>query len=220
MKNLLLFLIAIHFFAGNTYAQAGNETAAEQKATELLKKASARIKGFTTIEVDFTYTMENTQMNINETMKGKVFSKGDKYRMTIDDNIFISDGRTVWNYISELDEIHINTVANMEGGLTPTALLANFENEYRGKFIKQENHRGRTVDIVDLVPKTSQSFYKYRLALDARDQNLVYTIAYDRNGGTYTYNIDTFRTNQPIPDSRFVFNRADFPARAEVIDMR
>jgi len=220
MKKITTLILAITLAAGNITAQDANETASEQKATELLKKASARIKGFTTIEVDFTYIMENKQMGINETMKGKVFSKGDRYRMTINDNVFISDGRTVWNFISDLEEIHINTIENMEGGLTPTALLSGFEKEYKGKFIKQENHRGHTVDIIDLVPKTPQSFFKYRLALDARDQDLVYTIAYDRNGGTYTYNIDTFKTNQPIPDSRFVFNRSEFPAEAEVIDLR
>jgi outer membrane lipoprotein-sorting protein len=49
---------------------------------------------------------------------------------------------------------------------------------------------------------------------------LVYTTAYDRHGGTYTYTIDTMRTNINIPDSRFVFNRTEFPATADVIDMR
>jgi outer membrane lipoprotein carrier protein len=153
-------------------------------------------------------------------MKGKVLAKGDKYRMTIGDNTFISDGKNVWNYIDELDEIHINTVENSEGGLSPTALLNDFATQFKSKFIKQETYKGKLVDIIDLVPNGPQSFFKYRIALDAKDQSLVYTTAYDRHGGTYTYAIESLKPNVTIPDSRFVFNRNDFPATADVIDMR
>ncbi len=220
MKKIIV--LSLILFAGlyTIKAQTANETEYEQKATELLKKASNKIKGFSSMKVDFTYTMENTQMDIKETMTGKILSKGDKYHMTVGENIFISDGETVWNFIDELYEIHINTLANTEGGLTPTVLLDNFENEYRGKFIRQEQHAGKTVDIIDLVPNTPQSFFKYRMALDALDQTLVYTIAYDRNGGTYTYAIDNLESNQSISDSKFVFDRSAFPDDADVVDMR
>lgn len=201
-------------------AQTTHETAFEQKANELLSKASAAIKAYTSMEIDFSYVMENTEMDITEKMTGKIYSKGDKYRMILGDNVFISDGKTVWNYLDDLYEIHINSIENTEGGLTPTALIEDFENEYRGKFIKQENHKGRTVDLIDLVPITPQSFFKYRLALDARDHSIVYTIAYDRHGTTYTYNIDNLKPNTSISDSMFVFNRSDFPAAVDVIDLR
>ncbi len=201
-------------------AQTTQETASEQKAKELLSEASAIIKGYNSMEIEFSYVMENPEMDITERMSGTIYSKGDKYRMILGDNVFISDGETVWNYIDDLYEIHINTIENSEGGLTPTALIEDFENEYRGKFIRQETHKGRTVDIIDLVPISPQSFFKYRLALDANDHSIVYTIAYDRHGGTYTYNIDALKPNTGIPDSRFVFNRTDFPEATDVIDLR
>jgi outer membrane lipoprotein carrier protein len=216
MKRMFLIAVAIIMSVNMVSAQ----TASETKAADLLKKASNKIKAFTTMEVNFSYVMENSQMGINESLSGKVFSKGDKYRMTVGDNIFISDGKTVWNYLDELDEIHINTVENSEGGLSPTALLSDFATQYQAKFIKQESHKGKMVDIIDLVPNTPQSFYKYRVALDARDQMLVYTIAYDRHGGTYTYTIENIKPNQPIPDTRFVFNRNEFPADVDIVDMR
>jgi outer membrane lipoprotein carrier protein len=216
-KIVVLTCVLLMTIAGTAIAQVTN---AEQHANELLKKASSKIKGYSSMEVDFSYVMENTQMRINETMNGKVLSKGDKYRMTVGDNIFISDGKNVWNYIDELDEIHINTVENSEGGLSPTALLNDFATQFKAKFVKQETHKGKLVDIIDLVPNSPQSFFKYRIALDAKDQTLIYTTAYDRHGGTYTYTIESLKPNPSIPDSRFVFNRNDFPANADVIDMR
>ncbi|MFN3554672.1 MAG: LolA family protein [Bacteroidales bacterium] len=216
------FSITLMFCLASLMAlsQSAHETRAEQKAKELLEKASARLKSLRSLEAEFTYTMENTSMEINETYTGKLFSKGDKYRMTLGDNIFISDGRTVWNYLDDLYEIHINYVENMEGGLTPTALLANFGTEYRSRFVRQETFRGKTVDIIDLVPNTPQSFFKYRVALDASDQMIVYTVAYDRHGGTYTYTLTRVRVNPTLSDDLFVFRRSDFPENVDVIDLR
>ncbi|MFW5687538.1 MAG: LolA family protein [Bacteroidota bacterium] len=220
MKKYAFLMMAFAVITFLAQAQNNPETAAEQQGKKLLQEASDKIKGYSSMEVEFTYTMENTEMDITETMEGKIYSSGDKYRMVMGENVFISDGETVWNFIDELYEIQINTVENSEGGLTPTALLENFEQEYRAKFIRQENHEGTMVDIIDLVPNTPQSFFKYRVALNAQDHSLVYTIAYDRHGGTYTYSIDSLKPNASIPDSMFVFNREDFPADADVIDLR
>ncbi|MBW6478498.1 MAG: outer membrane lipoprotein carrier protein LolA [Bacteroidales bacterium] len=218
IKKILPFIALL--LSATLYAQTDHHPRAEQIASELLTKASSKIKSFRTMEVEFTYKMENTAMEIVETMTGKIYSKGDKYRMVIGDNVFISDGETVWNYLDDMYEIHINYVENMEGGLTPTALLDNFDDEYRGRFVRQETFDGKTVDIIDLVPNAPQSFFKYRVALNASDQMLVYTIAYDRHGGTYTYTLGRTRTNHEVDDRLFAFNRADFPSDVDIIDLR
>ncbi len=218
IKNILS--ITALFFTVTIFAQNAHQPRAEQMANELLTKASDRLKSFRTMEVDFTYTMENTSMDIVETMAGKVYSKEDKYKMILGDNIFLSDGETVWNYIDDMYEIHINYVENMEGGLTPTALLDNFGDEYKGRFVRQETFNGKTVDIIDVVPNSPQSFFKYRVGLDASDQMLVFTTAYDRHGGTYTYTLDHTRFNHEISDKLFEYNRSDFPEDADVIDLR
>ncbi|MFW5758069.1 MAG: LolA family protein [Bacteroidota bacterium] len=132
----------------------------------------------------------------------------------------MSDGETVWNYIDDLYEIHVNYVDDMEGGITPTALLENFEEEYDGKFIRQEPFERKTVDLIDLVPREPQAFFKYRVALDASNQSLVYTIAYDRHGGEYTYTMTSFKTNHNLEDNLFEFDRNDFPEDADMVDMR
>lgn len=216
-----MLIIFLSTFTGITLqAQTDHETEYERRGVELLKKASEKLKGFTTMEVEFSYTMENSQMGISEVMEGRVIAKGDRYHMTVGDNVFISDGVNVWTFLSDLDEVHINTVENSEGGLSPTVLLESFTAEYRAKFIRQESHKGKTVDLIDLVPNVPQSFFKYRIAVDARDQSLVYIIAYDRHGGTYTYAIQSLRPNVSVDDSKFRYTLSDFPAGVIEIDLR
>jgi outer membrane lipoprotein-sorting protein len=220
MKRKIIMLLGVVIITFTAKAQTEYETRAEREADRLLDQAREKINSYKTIELGFQYQMENADMGINETMEGKAYLKGDKYRMIVGNNVFISDGETVWNYIDDLYEIHVNYVENMEGGITPTALLENFEEEYNGKFIRQEPYERKTVDLIDLIPRESQAFFKYRVALDANKHSLVYTIAYDRHGGEYTYTMTSFKTNHNLDDALFEFDRNDFPEDADLVDMR
>jgi len=217
-KYLSLALITLFSFS-IVNAQSQQERAAEIKGEQLLKESSQHIKSFRTLKTFFTYEMENTSQNVKETMKGELLSQGDRYHMSLSGNLFISDGTNTWSYLKDMNEVYINTLENSEGGLTPTSILNEFETQFRAKHIRQETHQGKRVEIIDLVPKTPQAFYKYRVALDANTKMLVYTIAYDREGGTYTYSMDRIETNPSIPAGQFTFNASRFPG-IEVIDLR
>ena len=219
--NILIFLSMTIFHAaslfGNQQSQASR--AYEEKGAQLMKSASEKLKSLSSLKIDFTYVMENSTIDIHEKMEGSLFSKGDKYRMHVGDNLFISDGETVWSYMEDIDEVHINDVENTEGALTPTSLLEEFDTQFRSTFIRQEQHAGRLVDIIDLVPHNAQVFFKYRIAIDSGTNMMAYAVAYDRHGGTYTYTINSYENNLPIPDSNFSFSAANYPD-VEIIDLR
>jgi outer membrane lipoprotein carrier protein len=197
----------------------GQQLTYDQKGEALLKSASQKIQGYRSFEIDFSYVMENEDMGIKEAMDGKLLSMGDKYHMTVGGNLFVSDGTNVWTFLEEFNEVHISLAEDTEGGMTPTSLFKEFETQFRSRYIRQERQQGRMVDLIDLVPHRPQAFYKYRVALDASDQSLVYTIAYDRHGGTYTYSIRQFRPETRVPENTFTFDPARYPG-IEVIDLR
>ena len=219
--NFLKNITVLFFLMGSISlaAQTAQERAAEQKGEELLQGAAQKLKSYNSMKIDFTYEMTNESQNISESMKGTLVAKGDKYHMEVDGNAFISDGVTVWSYLEEMDEVHINLVENTDGGLTPTSLLEEFETQFRSKFIRQERHNGRMVDIIDLVPTQPQAFFKYRIALDASTKLIAYTAAYDRHGGVYTYHVDRFQPNPSVKDELFTFNPGDYQG-IEIIDLR
>jgi outer membrane lipoprotein carrier protein len=219
--NLLKNIATILFLMGTLTlsAQTAQERAYEQKGEELLQEAARKLKSYNSMKIDFTYEMVNETQNISESMKGTLIAKGDKYHMEVAGNAFISDGVTVWSYLEDMDEVHINLVENTDGGLTPTSLLEDFETQFRSKFIRQERHNGRMVDIIDLVPTQPQAFFKYRIALDASTKLIAYTAAYDRHGGIYTYHVDRFQPNPSVNDALFTFKPGDYPG-IEIIDLR
>jgi outer membrane lipoprotein carrier protein len=217
MKKGILLLTALA--ASLTIFSQNPQTESEKKGNDLVKTASDKIRSYKSLKIDFIYEMDNKEMDIKESMSGVVFSEGKKYYMEVGDNIFISDGTTIWNYVDDLEEVQISNAGDAEGGLTPTQILNDFEEHFKATFIKQEMHKGKKVDIVDLVPKVSQAFFKYRVALDSKDQMIVYSIAYDRHGGTYTYNLNTVQINPTIPAGKFSFDKNKFP-NAYINDLR
>jgi len=215
----IVLLSALLFNSIMLHGQSQPARAFEEKGVELVKKASEKLRSFGSVKIDFTYEMNNTNLDIRETMSGTLVSKGDKYHMKVGSNLFISDGTTMWSYLDDLDEVHISLVENSEGAITPTSILEEFDAQFRATFIRQEQTQGKTVDIIDLVPTTPQVFFKYRLAIDARNHLMVYAIAQDRQGGTYTYTINKLEQNPGVSDSMFIFPLSAYPG-VEIIDLR
>jgi outer membrane lipoprotein carrier protein len=216
MKHLLTFIVLIALSVGLASTQP---SVYDEKGEALVRAASKKIQEYRSFEIAFSYIMENETQSIYEKMDGILLSQGDKYSMKVGGNTFISDGVNVWTYLEDFNEVHISLAEDTEGGMTPTSLFAEFETQFRSRFIRQERHEGSLVDIIDLVPHQPQAFFKYRVALDAADNSLVYTIAYDRHGGSYTYSVRQFRPNVRVPENAFTFSPSRYPG-IEVIDLR
>ena len=152
-------------------------------------------------------------------MDAILFSKGEKYYMRIGLTHFISNGETVWTFLEEVNEVHISLAEMTEQAMTPAYFLKKFREEFQSRWIREENHYGRMVHIIDMVPVEPHAFYKYRLALDTESMDIAYTQAHDRQGNIIHYEISEFNTGGDIPDSLFEFDPADYPG-IEVVDLR
>jgi len=218
LKNLFL-LIFLASLIPQAFTQTPAERQAEIRGQQMLRTTRDRIKSFQTLRIYFTYNMESTMQNNSETYQGELLLQGDRYIMKLDDNLFISDGVTTWSYLADLNEVYINHFGASEDAITPTALLDDFENRFRARYMRRETHQGKPVEIIDLLPTTPQAFHKFRVAIDPTNQMLVYTIAYDREGGTFKYTINRFEPNPRVPSNAFSFDASRFPG-LEIIDLR
>jgi outer membrane lipoprotein-sorting protein len=75
------------------------------------------------------------------------------------------------------------------------------------------------IQIVDLLSKKGENYFKVRLTIDKVKQYIISTEIYNKNGSTYMYKISKFLSNLKIADSEFIFKVSDFPS-VEVNDMR
>jgi outer membrane lipoprotein-sorting protein len=192
----------------------------DSKAKTILDGVSAQMKAYSSMKIEFTYSMTNAKTNVNESKSGVIQIKGSKYRLEVGGQIVFCDGKTVWTYLKDDKEVNINNVSTQEDAVNPTTILNNYATNFKPKLINDKLvEGGKTIAVIDLTPIKGKSYYKVRLNIDKAAQQIASTIVYDKNGSTYTYTITKFTSNSAMDDTMFTFNKADYPG-VEENDMR
>ena len=212
-KKTVILIISLVFTGFLSSAQVDNS-----KSKPTLDQAGEPLASFQDVSIQFTHNMDNNEHDIHEEKSGSAFIKDDMYRINIQDQIIISDGETVWSFLPESKEVQVAS-AEENAENNPLKVLSNWEEKYRSKYIRTETIAGKTIDIIDLVPKEGKSFFKVRVRINQKNHQLVSSTVYDKTSTTYTYIIEEFKTNNDLPDSKFRFNKSNHPD-VEVIDLR
>ncbi len=201
--------------------QQRQHTVYEAQADSLLRLAANLLQsdgsGFS---MEFTYGFQAGENQEDARQEGMLFSMNTSYRMELDGDLFISDGLTQWIYFSTVNELHISDVLAESVSITPTSILRDYDERFRSTFMRQETSpQGVSLNIIDLVPKQADVFFRYRLALCASDHSLSAITAFDRHGGQHTYQITSIRPVNEMDPGLFRFPLEDFP-NVEIIDLR
>jgi outer membrane lipoprotein carrier protein len=191
----------------------------DTKAIALLDEISAKTKSFKSIRADFSYTMENKQAKINEVKTGTLLLSGDKYRLKAAGQEVICDGKMIWTYLKESNEVQINTLDNKDEALTPSKLLSSYNASYKSKILKERSSTDPNETTIELIPNVIKNFTKATLVVDKGKLQVKSFILYDKSGNIFTYRITKYQTDLPVNATDFTFDKSKFPG-VEVIDMR
>jgi len=191
--------------------------AQDQVAKDVLDKLSATTKAYKNMTVDFDFIFKNKSQHMNEKQKGTLVLQGDKFRLVMEEQTIINDGENQWIYLADMNEVQIMEHDPEEEMMSPNKLFTIYEQGYKYTYVGAQSEKGKRLQIIDLFPEESSSFMKITLAVDAAKNQLHKITIYDKNGGTYTYLITTFKSNTAVQP--FTFNAGDYPG-VEVIDLR
>ncbi len=207
MKKLIIVFLMAAAFSGYS-----------QKASEILDQVSAKTKSYTSIKADFSYRMENAKAKINEQKQGTLLLSGDKYKMQASGQTVICDGKTIWTFMPESNEVQVNSLDNKDEALTPSKLLSNYNTNFKSKILNEKNSDPGTIKI-ELVPNTIKNYNRAVLSVDKAKLQVKSFMICDKSGNIFTYTITRFQTDIPVSASDFSFDPKKFPG-VEVIDMR
>lgn len=209
----LLAVVLTTIFALNINAQD------DAQAKSILDKLSKKTKAYSSIKATFQYTIINKKDGINETQDGAIQIKGNKYNLSIKGQDVISDGKTIWTYIKESEEVHINNLSEDEndGTISPNKLFTIYETGFKYKFVEEKNN----IYTINLYPKdaSSKSFHRIALYIDKLKDEIKEVKVYGKDGGEMTYKIKSFIANSALADSNFTFDKTKHP-KIEIIDLR
>ncbi len=197
------------------------QTKSDPQAKVVLDAVSAKFKTFTTVEAGFAYKVENGSGKALSTKTGTVKMKGNKYRVSFGGQEIFSDGKTIWNYDKSANEVTVNNVDESGNGLTPQKLFTNFyDNDFLYLLNGEKKIGGKTLQEIEMTPTDkSKAFHKVYVQVDKAAKTIYSTKVLENGGNRYTYTVSSMKTNTPIADNQFVFDKSKYPG-VEVVDLR
>ncbi len=204
--TLLLTVLVFSVFAQN-----------DLKVKEILDKAATKFKNYPSVEIDFTFSMENKAEGINEVQEGKVWMKNNMYKLNMMGAENYYDGQTIYTYMPEVQEVNVkDPTEEEEGFLNPAAL---FDIHNQGFHQKMISHTAG-VAYIELTPIEEKKFKKIGIWINTSKSNIQKVTYFEKGGNKIVVKMNSIKAIDPIPaDSFFTFDTAKHPD-VDVIDMR
>ena len=184
-----------------------------QSAEDFLNKVIEKNKSYNDISINFEYSFYDVESGISDITNSYAYMKGNSYIVKIDDQEMISDGKTLWTHFIDDQEVMISDVTE-ESNNSPLAIIDSFTQNVNVSFDISENDI--TTILIEEKEKTTFEIMSISVDKDLKITE-VSIIMLDKN--IITYKIKSFKTNQDLPDSMFIFDEKIHP-NVEVIDMR
>lgn len=192
---------------------------AQQNADELLKKVIDKTKTYSALKIDFEYRMLNTDAGIDEVKEGVVNVKGDAYKLIMAGQTVISDGKTIWTYLEDSEEVMVSDAAEGEDNITPSRILTSYYEDHKISYVKNRRNEVVGQETVELKPQEGKKFVKIQITIDTDNLQIKSFSIFDNGGNEFVYKLKSMEEMKVIEADFFTFNKADYPD-VDVIDMR
>ena len=222
MKQLISTFLLLASILPVSFAQSTKgPTKSDPEAKQVLDAVSTKFKTYKSVKANFSLKIENAAGKTQGTKTGVVQMKGGKYRVALDGQDIICDGKTIWTYDKSANEVQVSTLDNSSGSITPQKLFTNFYDKDFLYIMNDEVKAGaKTFQVVELTPiDKTKPFFKVVVEVDKSAKSIPSTKVFEKNGNRYTYAISSMITNGDMPDANFSFDAKKFPG-VEVIDLR
>ncbi len=191
---------------------------AQNEAKTILDKSTAKIKALPAVEIDFTLTMENKAENIQENHEGKAWMKGNLYKLNIMDVENYYDGKNIYTYMPEVNEVNLKNPSDEEEEmLSPTKIFDIHNTGFTQKLLSTENG----IAYIELYPlQDDKNFTKIGIRVKTATSSIEEVRSFGKDGNDLIIRIKSIKQPSPLPsDSFFKFDTAAHP-EVEVVDMR
>jgi outer membrane lipoprotein-sorting protein len=203
-KSIILLLCAFINFG---YSQDNSD------AELLLNKVSENIKSYQNIYINYAYTLQNIEEDINQTNKGSFVTEDEKWRFEMLGVTRIFDGNKLYSISPDDEEVTISSQdPEDETTITPNKMLYFYEDGYyfemdKNKFVGNGQFR-KKIQYVKLVPQDSEAEIKFiLLGIDTEFNQIYEVIETGKNETVTTISIVDFEFNLPLDKNLFVFEK-------------
>ena len=208
MKKVLLLIFGFYFMLGHSQDNSDAEL--------LLNKVSENIKNYDNIYINYAYTLQNIEEDINQTNNGSFVTENDKWRFEMLGVTRIFDGDKLYSISPDDEEVTISSQdPEDETTITPNKMLYFYEDGYyfemdESRFVGNGQFR-KKIQYVKLIPQDSEAEIKYiLLGIDTEFNQIYEVIETGKNETVTTISIVDFEFNLPLDNKLFIFDEEKY----------
>ncbi|MFO7744002.1 MAG: outer membrane lipoprotein carrier protein LolA [Psychroflexus sp.] len=189
-----------------SYAQNDNE------AKALVGQVLDKVQSYNNFVIDFTYTLENKEQNIQQETRGDVSIKDEKYVLNLMGTTQIFDGKKIYTIVPEDDEVTISSYDETDTEqITPSKMLTFYQDGYRFKMDVLQDVKGRKIQYVELIPMDSNNEMKQiLLGIDKQTKHIFNLIQIQPDDTRIEFRVTKFKTNEPLSANHFQFQKSKY----------
>ena len=154
-----------------------------------------------------------------QSLKGELLLEGeDRFRVTTEDQIIVSDGDILWTYSEPSHRVLIDRLVNSDNTLLPRQFLFHYKKDYRSRLLGEEVILGRSCYVLEFTAETGDVFFtQINVWVDKMEWVPRKIEQIDLNENRTIYLLNEIEVGVTLKKDSFQFK---IPDGADVIDMR
>ena len=186
---------------------------AQTNAEALVRLMVNQMKSHKNVELNYKYQVSSEGLS-TEAQQGKAWLQGEAYKVEMVEQQIISDGKSIWTYLVDEEEVMISNATEGEDN-TPLKLLTSLDENYAATLTGLDAKGNATIELAN--PKGQ---YR-RITLRANPNNLAISgmDVYMEDGTKLILTVDEMKFDQELDNKFFTFDTKKHP-NVDVIDMR
>lgn len=187
---------------------------AQNNAEAIIRLMVDQVKSHKNMEMAFNYQISPDGKNYSDSEKGHAWLQGEAYRIEMTDQQTISDGKTIWSYLVDDEEVMVSKASDGTDN-TPLKLLTSLDESYVATLSGIDAQGIATIELAN--PKGQ--YKRVTLKINTKKTELKSADIYMEDGSKAVINVEEMKFDQKLDDKFFTFDTKKHP-NVDVIDMR
>lgn len=204
-KNIIVCLFLLFV------AQA---VSAQNNAEKIIRVMVDQMRSHKNVEMVFNYQISPDGKTLGESEKGHAWLQGEAYKIEMTDQQTISDGKTIWSYLIDDEEVMVSNASEGTDN-TPLKLLTSLDESYVATLSGIDAKGIATIELAN--PKGQ--YKRVTMKVDTKKTELKSADIYLEDGNKFIIKVEEMKYDQKLDNKFFTFEEDKHP-EVDVIDMR
>ena len=192
---------------------ATQAVSAQNNAEAIIRLMVNQMKSHKNVEMTYKYQV-STEGITTENQQGKGWLQGEAYKVEMVEQQIISDGKTIWNYLIDEEEVMISNATEGVDN-TPLKLLTSLDENYAATLTGMDAQGNAVIELAN--PKGQ--YKRVTLRVNANKLSINSLDVYMEDGTKLTITMEEMKFDQDLDKDFFTFDAKKHP-KVDVIDMR